>query len=100
MKISSIYSDGMILQRNKINTITGIFDPEETINADLDGMPLDVTQKEDGTFTVTIGAQEAGGPHVLTIGGQVIREVLFGDVYILGGQSNMEFTYWYDISKI
>jgi len=90
MTISSIYSDGMILQRNKKNTISGIRENTETISAELDGNPLETILKDDGSFSVVIDEQEAGGPHVLTIGDTLIQDVYFGDVYVLGGQSNME----------
>ena len=90
MKISSIYSDGMIMQRNKKNTISGVLETEKSIKAKLDGVSLPVDVKDDGSFIVVIDEQEAGGPHVLSIGDLVIHDVLFGDVYVLGGQSNME----------
>lgn len=90
MRLSSIYSNGMVLQRNKVNVISGVCDNEEKITATLDDVLLNVDQKEDGSFAVTIDKQEAGGPHVLKIGDLTISDVLFGDVYVLGGQSNME----------
>ena len=94
MKISSIYSDGMILQRKKENTISVKNEGTAVVSAMLDDVSLSVSKSGDDESIVTIPAQEAGGPHMITIKSEsteiVIKEVLFGDVYILGGQSNME----------
>ena len=96
MKLSTIYSDGMILQRDRECAIRGIFDPDETIEVFLDGKSLAVqTDVDKGIFSAFVPATMAGGPHEITIHvngvkKQTIGDILFGDVFILGGQSNME----------
>lgn len=95
MNISSIYSDGMILQRGKINKVFGSFIEGEVITLSMDGESYPVSMaKETGIWSCELPAQEAGGPHTIVVAsGPVeitISDVLFGDVFILGGQSNME----------
>jgi sialate O-acetylesterase len=51
------------------------------------------TVAHDGKWSVKLGPLPAGGPHVLTITGRnrvEIADVLIGEVWICGGQSNME----------
>lgn len=48
----------------------------------------------DGRWSLMLPAQEAGGPHGIEIRSagesRCFTDVLFGDVWVLGGQSNME----------
>ncbi len=95
MRISSIYSNGMILQRDRENTVRGQFDEGETLCAEFDGISLEVVQDTvKMIWSVLLPAKKAGGPHTFTISSDKekieISDILFGDVYILGGQSNME----------
>ena len=47
-------------------------------------------------WMVTLASMEEGGPHVITAtAGNMsitLNDVLFGDVWICSGQSNMQFT--------
>ena len=96
MKLSSIYSNGMILQRDVDNTIRGIYEDGEMIEVSFDGKDLPVVFDESKMiFEAKVPAYIAGGPYTLTVrvnGGMAVEisDILFGDVYILGGQSNME----------
>jgi sialate O-acetylesterase len=54
-------------------------------------------QGSDGVWRQQLPAMPAGGPYNLTFssstgGSASMSDVLFGDVYLCGGQSNMEFT--------
>ena len=53
--------------------------------------------KKIGVWKVTVKPQAPGGPHTILAsqddGSKIqLQNVLFGDVWICGGQSNMEFT--------
>ncbi|MBP5493172.1 MAG: hypothetical protein J6Y08_10045 [Clostridiales bacterium] len=93
MKLSKLFSDGMILQRQTINTIPVFADKDETVTVHFDEKEMPVTFKED-RFEVELPSQEAGGPHTIVVSDGTdkieIKDVYFGDVYVLGGQSNME----------
>lgn len=55
---------------------------------------------ESGIWKVTLDSQGAGGPHTITATSVVdnatetitLEDVLFGDVWVCSGQSNMAFT--------
>lgn len=95
MKLSSIYSDGMILQRGKDICIRGTCGSDEKIIVSFSGNTYDaLVDTEKALWTCMIPAQKEGGPHQITVTSgpqsQMISDIYFGDVFILGGQSNME----------
>ena len=96
MKLSSIYSNGLVLQRDAENKIRGSFDKDEVVSVSLDGKALPVESDSNKLlWSATVPAMPAGGPHSISISvngveTETITDILFGDVYILGGQSNME----------
>ncbi len=96
MKLSSLFSDGLILQRDVENKIRGSFEKGETISVSFDGKALSVVSDSNTmNWTAVIPEMQAGGPHSLSVSvngteAEVVNGILFGDVYVLGGQSNME----------
>ena len=95
MKLSSIFSNGMILQRNCENEISGSFGVGENIEVFIDGKALEVTSDPESLkWKAVIPPMREGGPHEITISANGIEtkisDILFGDVFVLGGQSNME----------
>lgn len=95
MRLSKIYSDGMVLQREKKNTIRGAFTEGEVVSVSMDDQAYPVSMNAaTKEWRCEVPEQPAGGPHTIVISnGTVdvtISDVLFGDVFILGGQSNME----------
>lgn len=96
MKLSSIYSQGMVLQRESVNLIRGTFEENEEISVSFDAEALDVEyDSEKMLWNASVPEMPAGGPHSLciSVNGEKnleISDILFGDVFILGGQSNME----------
>lgn len=96
MKLSSLFSDGLILQRDVENKIRGLFEKGETISVSFDGKALSVVSDSNTmNWTAVIPEMQAGGPHSLSVSvngteAEVVNGILFGDVYVLGGQSNME----------
>ena len=96
MKLSSIYSQGMVLQRESVNLIRGTFEENEDISVSFDAEALDVEyDSEKMLWSASVPEMPAGGPHSLCISvngkkNLEISDILFGDVFILGGQSNME----------
>lgn len=100
MKLSSLLSDGMVLQRNQRNLIWGKsienIDGNLTVRNSSDGSTLNYVFKtdEDGNFDVSIDEFSAGGPYSIYIKCKddeaTINDVYFGDVFLLTGQSNME----------
>jgi len=105
MKLSNIYSDGMIIQRNRENIIEGYASANSEIRLYFDKTAYEGLCDENGHFTVILNPMEAGGPHTVNISDKTdrytINDVYVGDVFLLSGQSNMELpvTRTYDLYK-
>ncbi len=99
--ISNVFQTNMVLQRNKPVMIWGWADPEETVTVSFAGQTATTRAKSDRSWQVMFKAMPANSQaQVMTIKGQqktlTLDNILIGDVWILGGQSNMEF----EIAKI
>ncbi|MCL2404133.1 MAG: sialate O-acetylesterase [Defluviitaleaceae bacterium] len=88
IKLPAIISDGMVL--NKKARIWGWAEPETQVLIALAGKEYIATAAADGQFETTVVSTDYGGPHVLTIGDCTIKDVYIGQVWLCGGQSNME----------
>ncbi|MBU9722210.1 MULTISPECIES: sialate O-acetylesterase [Bacillaceae] len=93
MKLSSIISDGMVIQRDKMITISGESTSLQQIHLIFGEKQYETTADQEGNWIVKLDPMEAGGPYQMTIEGDdklVINDILVGDVWVLAGQSNME----------
>ena len=107
IRLSNVFSDWMVLQRDTSeNMIWGYADPDSYVNVTLSkGDPDDkdteidfeggVTIKDSsGYFEIVMGSFPAGGDYTLRISDSTdvkeFKHVTFGDVFVCGGQSNME----------
>ncbi|WP_143873302.1 sialate O-acetylesterase [Catenovulum sediminis] len=94
IKLAPQFADSMILQRNTANVISGYSDQDETLLIQLDGKTIDRTTIQAGYWQTKLPKMSAGGPHRLTFitaNQQLeLKDVLFGDVWFVSGQSNME----------
>ncbi|WP_334076868.1 sialate O-acetylesterase [Paenibacillus sanfengchensis] len=91
---SSILSDGMVLQRGDKVNIWGKTDRAQTVKLSFLGKTYSAQTDSDGGWSVVLEDLVAGGPFemVITAGEEqrVLRDILIGEVWVLGGQSNME----------
>ena len=88
-------ANNAIIQRDKALIISGKAQAEQEIGLWLDDALVDdVMSDEEGRFSLTLPAHAAGGPHILRVDSgeesNVYRNIMFGDVWLLGGQSNMQ----------
>lgn len=93
LKLSPILCDGMILQRDAVNYIYGTDSQAVTVTVSFMNKEYSASVNEYNEFQVELPPVEAGGPYDLIVKGSseiIIKDILFGDVYILSGQSNME----------
>ena len=92
MRLNPLFSDHMVLQANKPIHIFG--DGAGKVRVCLDGDATE-TQAPGPEWRVTLPGRPCGGPYALsvTLDGQeiILRDVYVGDVYLLAGQSNMQF---------
>jgi sialate O-acetylesterase len=88
-----LIGDGVVLQRDVEASLWGWADDGEQIDVLLDGEPVAQVAASDGNWRVALPARPAGGPHTLEFVGNnrvTVQDVLFGDVWIASGQSNMQ----------
>ncbi|MFB9077808.1 sialate O-acetylesterase [Flavobacterium procerum] len=94
VRMPLIFSDGMVLQRDKQIPIWGFADANESVEVHFNKQIKKTTADKNGKWTVNLNAEKAGGPFELIIIGKnkiTIKNVLVGEVWICSGQSNMEF---------
>lgn len=94
--VSNTFQTNMVLQRDKPIHIWGWADPGEPVAIEFAGQQVSVTTSRDRRWEATLPALPANKlPQSMTIKGIgqsiVLRNILVGDVWVLGGQSNMEF---------
>ena len=92
LRLAAVFGEHMVLQQGKPIAVFG----------EADG-PVDITLAqrsvtaacEGGRFLAHLPAMAAGGPYTLTVrcGGESVTfgDVMVGEVWLCGGQSNMEF---------
>ncbi|MDR2810465.1 MAG: sialate O-acetylesterase [Tannerellaceae bacterium] len=93
VRLPRLVSDGMILQRDTPVKVWGWADPGETVNISFQKKNYQTTADNEGAWAVQLPAQKAGGPYAITIRASntiTVNNVLFGDVWLCSGQSNME----------
>lgn len=92
MKLSPVFGDSMVVQRDKPIHIWGWTTAGTEVRAELAGHEGKAKSDADGRFDIMLDPLPAGGPHQLTIEGDEVRnfsDVLVGEVWICSGQSNM-----------
>jgi sialate O-acetylesterase len=92
--VSPMFGDNMVLQRGKPNTLWGWSRPGDPVRVEIAGRVSQTMTGPDGRWRLRIEPPAPGGPYTVRIDGAqhvVLREVLVGDVWLCGGQSNMEF---------
>ena len=89
----NIFCDNMVLQRDVTGRIYGTADEGEVITVTIDGAESSATTV-DGEWTVEMPPHTAGGPYTMQVQGnnrETIHNIMYGDVWLCGGQSNMEY---------
>ncbi|WP_177191942.1 sialate O-acetylesterase [Parafilimonas terrae] len=94
VKLPVLFQNNMVLQRDKPCNIWGTADNNEAVTISFNNATYNATAIN-GKWKITLPAQTAGGPYQIIIKGKntiELNNVLFGDVWICGGQSNMQFS--------
>ena len=89
VKLPSLVSNGMVLQRDMPVKIWGWASPGEKVNVIFKGKKIRAIGDSKGNWACTLPATPAGGPYEITINEKSVKDVLFGDVWLCAGQSNM-----------
>ncbi|MCA9735209.1 MAG: sialate O-acetylesterase [Deferribacteres bacterium] len=94
IKLPKIFADNMVLQRDIPVKIWGWAESGEEVSIAIQDQVLSAIADESGKWHVTLAPMPAGGPFQITISGEntiQLQNILFGDVWVCSGQSNMYF---------
>ena len=94
--LHNLFQSNMVLQRDKPVSLWGWAAPGEQVSVTVAANSGTATAADDRSWKVTLPAMPANSePVTVTVKGKdkslTLENVLVGDVWILGGQSNMEF---------
>lgn len=100
LEIAKIFSEGMILQREKRIAVWGYADVGVEVIVSIQNQSADVVTGGNGKWHAVLGPLVASQKEVLVVKAQEeeirINDVAVGEVWIAGGQSNMEFPLRYE----
>ena len=94
--VSNVFQTNMVLQRDQPIHVWGWADPDEQVMVEFAGSEASTKAGKDRAWKVTLPAVSANTkPQQMVLKGEseslVLDNILIGDVWVLGGQSNMEF---------
>lgn len=96
LRMPAVFSDHMVLQRDRPLPIWGWAEPGETVSVRLAASEVTATANADGRWRATLPAHAASAvPLTLTVSGDTtltFSDVLIGEVWLCAGQSNMEMS--------
>jgi sialate O-acetylesterase len=97
LRLPAILSDHMLLQRESEVALWGWARPgaQVEIRGDFLAQPVSCSADAQGAFRARVRSGAAGGPHTLEFredgtAARSISDIWFGEVWLCGGQSNME----------
>ena len=96
VKLPAIVSSNMVLQRNTTIVLWGWADPNEKIAIHTSWLdePLNIQADEEGNWRVEVKTTNSKEPQTIQISGKAsairLENVLFGEVWLCAGQSNMQ----------
>lgn len=100
LRLAGVFGDHMVLQRDKPVRIWGWADKGEALTVRFAGQQKTAMAGDDGKWIATLEPVMASSePRDLVVsgaGGRAVKcaDVLVGEVWLLGGQSNMEMPLW------
>jgi sialate O-acetylesterase len=94
VSLPKIFSDNMVLQRNKLIPVWGWADTSEIVTVQFKQQIKKIKTSKSGTWLINLDAEMAGGPFELIVSGKNnihVSNILVGDIWLCSGQSNMEW---------
>lgn len=94
--VANLFQSHMVLQRDKPLKVWGWAAPGETVTVEFAGQSAQATAAADRAWEVTFKPVAVNRtPQTLTVKGKTatltLEDILVGDVWVMAGQSNMEF---------
>ena len=103
VRLPNVIGSNMVLQRDRELILWGWADPGEEVTVKLGDSAAKSAANGKGEWNVKLPAQEAGGPHTVTVSGKntiELTNVLVGEVWLGSGQSNMEMSVFRTSSRV
>ncbi|MEO6846508.1 MAG: sialate O-acetylesterase [Chthoniobacterales bacterium] len=101
VRLPGIISDHMVLLKSEKVPIWGMAAPGEEVTVTLDKATAKATAGADGKWKLALNLKDfAQGPFTMTVQGKntlTISDVVVGEVWLAGGQSNMAFMLVYTV---
>lgn len=101
LKAAILFQSGMILQRDKTIAVWGEAEPSALVRVQIQSMTAESAADENGKWQILCGPFHSSWNETMTIccGAEelCLENVQVGDVWLAGGQSNMEFHMCYDL---
>lgn len=93
VRLPNIFGSHMVLQQQKPIPVWGWANPGEQITVRLADVSKQATADNTGKWKLSLPPVKAGGPCEMTVSGTntvTFKDVVFGEVWVCSGQSNME----------
>ncbi len=95
VKLPKIFSDNMVIQRDKPVKVWGWADKNTSLSLTFNGQTVKTKANGKGIWMATFQAMSHGGPFEMKISAPsntlILKNILIGDVWLGSGQSNMEW---------
>lgn len=95
LKVASLFTDHMVLQRNTEIPVWGKAKAGSSVTVSINGQKQSARAGKDGKWIVRLKPVAEGGPYTMTItSGKenvALQDVMIGEVWLCSGQSNMEW---------
>ena len=94
VKIARLFSDNMVLQRNKYVPVWGEAAKGEKVTVIFNDQKLQTTTDPNGRWMLKLKPMKEGGPYEMTVKEKntiTVKNILIGEVWFCSGQSNMAF---------
>ena len=97
VRLAKLFSDHVVLQRQKPIPVWGWANPNESVNVSLGSQNKTAIADANGKFSVEFAPMEATGEPLelkaaAKSGNATVNDVLVGEVWLCSGQSNMEWS--------
>jgi sialate O-acetylesterase len=97
LTLHPLLQDHAVLQREKSLEFSGKARPNSPISLQMDEEKWETIADADGNFSVKLLPRAKGGPYQMIWtsedGTKILNDIYFGDVYLVGGQSNMQLSF-------
>jgi len=93
VKLAGLFTDDMVLQQGIEVPVWGSANDGEKVTVEIQGQQAAATA-DNGKWMVRLEPLKAGGPFEMRVSGKsaiTLRNVMVGEVWVCGGQSNMAF---------